>query len=155
MKKILSCFYLVYLRFFPIVNKKPLRSLRFITDKLFYQVGNTTLHGYSREICFLLSFGSICWTNGLKIQAVSPIWSVHFISTWTWLHDPFYGSCGSGPGTAPNEIQWIIMMNLILHMIHKIGLLQDLTQQYLLLNLQAIGEFALLFLLTSRFLHND
>jgi len=46
-----------------------------------------------------------------------------------------------------------IMMNLILHMIHKIRLLKDLGQQFLLLNLQAIKGFALLFLLTSCFLH--
>jgi len=32
MKKILSCFFLVYLRFFPIVNKKSLRSLKYSED---------------------------------------------------------------------------------------------------------------------------
>ena len=50
---------------------------------------------------------------------------------------------------------WFIMMNLILHMIHKIRLLKDLAQQFLPLNLQAIKGFALLFLLTSCFLHNN
>jgi hypothetical protein len=40
-------------------------------------------------------------------------------------------------------------------MIHKIGLIKDLVQQFLLLSLQAIKGFALLFLLTSRFLQID
>ena len=54
---------------------------------------------------------------------------------------------------AANEVGCLIMRNLILHMIHKIRLLKDLGQQFLLLNLQAIKGFALLFLLTSCFLH--